>query len=147
MRDVHAITIWNRINRSCSRPPPLLRGLPTECPCGAAAQPAGYAALRSAGFDAPSWGRASALHDPNLLRKAGRAGWRDAGMPRRLRALDEQAATLATGALDAAVSEQQAAEKPAKRSKKRRGIRRRGRSLASGRVRPARRTQKHPSSY
>ena len=109
--------------------------------------PAGYAALRSADFDAAGWARVSALHDPNLLRKAGRAGWRDAGMPRRLRALDEQAATLATGALDAAVSEQQAAEKPAKRSKKRRGIRRRGRALASGRVRPARRTQKQPSSY
>ena len=94
--------------------------------------PAGYAALRSADFDAASWARVSALHDPNLLRKAGRAGWREAGMKQRVRALDNEASKHSK-ALEVAVREQQAATQPTKRGgggkKERRA--RRGRALAS----------------
>ena len=95
--------------------------------------PAGYAALRSADFYAASWARVSALHDPNLLRKAGRAGWREAGMRQRLRALDDEASKHSK-VLEAAVREQQAATQPTKRAggggkKERRA--RRGRALAS----------------
>ena len=95
--------------------------------------PAGYAALRSADFDAAGWARVSALHDPNLLRKAGRAGWREAGMRQRLRALDDEASKHSK-VLEAAVREQQAATQPIKRAggggkKERRA--RRGRALAS----------------
>ena len=94
--------------------------------------PAGYAALRSAGFDAASWARVSALHDPNLLRKAGREGWRESGMKQRVRELDDEASKYSK-AFEAAVREQQTAMQPTKRSgggkKQRRG--RRGRALAS----------------
>ena len=57
--------------------------------------PAGYAALRSTDLDAAEWAKVHVLHDPNLLRKAARAGWRDARMAERLKPIDElQAAEL-----------------------------------------------------
>ena len=75
---------------------------------------------------------ASREHAPNLLRKAGRAGWREAGMKQRVRALDNEASKHSK-ALEVAVREQQAATQPTKRGgggkKERRA--RRGRALAS----------------
>ena len=42
--------------------------------------PIGYAALRSSDLPAAEWAKVHVLHDPNLLRKAGRAGWKEAQM-------------------------------------------------------------------
>ena len=51
--------------------------------------PIGYAALRASDLPAAEWAKVHVLHDPNLLRKSGRAGWQQAGMAHRLRAVDE----------------------------------------------------------
>jgi len=115
-------------------------------PAGWHELPAGYAALRSAGFGADGWRRAHVLHDPNLLRKAGnaRAGWKEAGMAARLRPIDDEAAHVAKGAIEPAIKEQQKAMKAEEKARRaaaggggggggggarRRG--RRGRSLSS----------------
>ena len=50
--------------------------------------PAGYAALRSADFSAAEWRHVHVLHDPNLLRKAGRDGWKEASMADVVKRLD-----------------------------------------------------------
>ena len=53
--------------------------------------PAGFGALRSSNFTAAEWGRVSVVHDPNLLRKSVRGGWKDAKMSERLRAIEDAA--------------------------------------------------------
>ena len=111
-------------------------------PAGWHELPAGYAALRSADFGADGWRRAHVLHDPNLLRKAGRAGWKEAGMSARLRPIDDEAARVAKTAIEPAIKEQQKAMKAEEKARRaagrggggdggarRRG--RRGRSLSS----------------
>lgn len=50
--------------------------------------PIGYAALRSSDLPAAEWDKVHVVHDPNLLRGASRAGWRDAGMAARLKPID-----------------------------------------------------------
>ena len=57
--------------------------------------PIGYGALRSTDISAAEWQKVHVLHDPNLLRKAGRTGWKEAGMAEVLKAIDAlQAAEL-----------------------------------------------------
>ena len=57
--------------------------------------PIGYGALRSTDISAAEWQKVHLLHDPNLLRKAGRTGWKEAGMAEVLKAIDAlQAAEL-----------------------------------------------------
>ena len=50
--------------------------------------PIGYAALRSSDLLAAEWPKVHVLHDPNLLRKAARAGWKESGMSERIKLLD-----------------------------------------------------------
>ena len=50
--------------------------------------PIGYAALRSTDLSAQDWPQVHLLHDPNLLRKASRSGWKAAGMAERLAQAD-----------------------------------------------------------
>lgn len=58
--------------------------------------PIGYAALRSSDLPASEWAKVHVVHDPNLLRKTSRAGWRESAMAERIKALDaEQVAELA----------------------------------------------------
>ena len=42
--------------------------------------PAGYATMRTADLPAAEWRKVHVLHDPNLLRKSSRAGWKEASM-------------------------------------------------------------------
>ena len=53
--------------------------------------PAGYAALRSADLSATEWAKVSVIHDPNLMRKSGRAGWRDSAARAALSEIDAEA--------------------------------------------------------
>ena len=53
--------------------------------------PADYAALRCADLSAAEWGRVHVLHDPNLLRKSGRRGWRDSAARSALVEIDAEA--------------------------------------------------------
>ena len=50
--------------------------------------PIGYAALRSSDLPAAEWRKVHVLHDPNLLRKSSRAGWKEASMASTLHPLD-----------------------------------------------------------
>lgn len=52
--------------------------------------PAGFGALRCSNLSAVEWQRAHLLHDPNLLRKSVRSGWRESQMDVRLKQLDEE---------------------------------------------------------
>ena len=53
--------------------------------------PAGFGALRCSNLSAAEWSRAHLLHDPNLLRKSVRSGWREAQMDVRIKQLDAEA--------------------------------------------------------
>ena len=46
------------------------------------------AALRSSDLPAAEWRKVHVLHDPNLLRKSSRAGWKEASMASTLHPLD-----------------------------------------------------------
>jgi hypothetical protein len=52
------------------------------------ALPAGYGALRCTDLPAAEWDLVHVLHDPNLLRKAARDGWKEARMVQRLQSFD-----------------------------------------------------------
>ena len=59
------------------------------------ALPAGYAALRCSDLPADDWAsQVRVLHDPNLLRKASRAGFKQANVVERLKSFDERAGKL-----------------------------------------------------
>ena len=77
--------------------------------------PAGYAALRCSDFSAEEWPRVRVLHDPNLLRKASRSGWRDAGMAERLKNLDALVANKTSALWALLKAEDAAAPKPARK--------------------------------
>ena len=51
--------------------------------------PISYAALRVSDLSAAEWAKVHVLHDPNLLRKASRAGFREARVAERLKDLEE----------------------------------------------------------
>ena len=76
--------------------------------------PAGYAALRCSDFSAEEWPRVRVLHDPNLLRKASRSGWRDAGMAERLKNLDALVANKTSALWTLLKAEDAAAPQPAR---------------------------------
>lgn len=78
--------------------------------------PVGYAALRPSDLPAAEWAKVHALHDPNLLRKTSRAGWREAKMAERVGAIDAEGGR-AMDALNLSALLQAAA--PARRSKAR----------------------------
>jgi len=77
--------------------------------------PAGYAALRCSDFSVEEWPRVRVLHDPNLLRKASRSGWRDAGMAERLKELDALVANKTSALWALLKAEDAAAPKPARK--------------------------------
>lgn len=76
--------------------------------------PIGYAALRSSDLPAAEWPKVHVLHDPNLLRKAQRAGWKESGMADRIKLIDAaQAALFATSDLSKAFASQSQRERDA----------------------------------
>ena len=77
--------------------------------------PAGYAALRCSDFSVEEWPRVRVLHDPNLLRKASRSGWREAGMAERLKELDALVANKTSALWALLKAEDAAAPKPARK--------------------------------
>jgi len=92
--------------------------------------PAGYAALRCSDFPTAEWRRVQVLHDPNLLRKTSRLGWREAGMNERLRHVEAHATNQTKGLWALLKAEEDAARAAAsmeKVVKKRRGKARRWR--------------------
>ena len=106
--------------------------------------PAGYAALRSADLPAAEWAKVSVIHDANLLRKSGRAGWRDSAARAALREIDAEA-ERAFAPFEAAMRQarRRGAGAVEQKGRGRRG--RRGRAGADGarrgRVTPPRRRQ------
>lgn len=76
--------------------------------------PIGYAALRSSDLPAAEWRKVHAIHDPNLLRKAQRTGWKESGMADRIKHLDAaQEADLAAGEFSKAFASQSERERDA----------------------------------
>ena len=76
--------------------------------------PIGYAALRSSDLPAAEWPKVHIVHDPNLLRKAQRAGWKESGMTDRIKLVDAaQAAVFATADFSKAFAAQSERERDA----------------------------------
>lgn len=91
--------------------------------------PIGYAALRASDLSAEEWRKVHVLHDPNLLRKASRAGWKEARMADAVKVFDDSMAKELSVQMDPAIdNETKAAAKAAppknKSSKRHRGKRR-----------------------
>ena len=101
--------------------------------------PIGYAALRSSDLPASEWDKVSVLHDPNLLRKASRQGWKEARMAERIKPLDEYVAqemsTHMTPAIDKETKERQAAAVAALKAK--------GKGGSSGSAQPSASNRRH----
>ena len=97
--------------------------------------PIGYGALRTSDLPATEWGEVHVLHDPNLLRKASRAGWKESGMAERVKLLDAAQAAALTPFKEAFAAQSER-ERAAPREPVNQKLKKRGkRGLRRGRVR------------
>ncbi|KAL3893547.1 MAG: hypothetical protein SGPRY_014156, partial [Prymnesium sp.] len=86
--------------------------------------PASYGALRSSDFSTAEWAKVHVLHDPNLLRRASRAGFQAAGVEARIKQLDAETELTFKGFGPVGWDDEKQSQKKIRRGK------RRGRRLA-----------------